>query len=71
MPDKENEGPFVFMVHKDFKDRAPARVLRTTFEKRWKEKGWTEVKSDKPVSATSASPTPPDTTSATGGKDDK
>lgn len=38
----KSDGPWMFMVHKDFKDRAPARVTRRSFELTWKGKGWTE-----------------------------
>lgn len=43
MPKEEPQSQFVLMVHKDFADRTPAKVLRTTFEKVWKEKGWKEA----------------------------
>lgn len=38
------DGPFLFMVHKDFEDRQPARVTRRSFEQVWKDKGWKEFK---------------------------
>lgn len=38
------DGPFMLMVHKDFDDRPPAEVTRSSFEKVWKEKGWKEWK---------------------------
>lgn len=53
MADKNKEsGPFMFMVHKDFEDREPAKVTRAAFEKVWKEKGWKET--GDPAKATSA-----------------
>lgn len=50
---KEKPSQFLFMVHKDFKDRPPARVLRATFERTWKEKGWIEVAESKSAATSS------------------
>lgn len=56
---------YVMMVHKDFKDRAPAKVLKATFDKIWKEKGW-EIAPEKESASASSKPVP---TSSGGGSD--
>lgn len=62
-----NEEKFVLMVHKDFSDRTPAKVLKSQFENRWKEKGWVEFKEeDKKTSTTTST-----STTDTGGSKDK
>ncbi len=45
----------VLMVHKDFKDREPARVTEQAFEKVWKDNGWVKLdpKSKEAQAATS------------------
>lgn len=60
---------YVLMVHKDFTDRTPTKVLKTTFEKIWKDKGWQIAKEDKETASVSSPPTP-STTSASGGTKD-
>lgn len=62
-----NEEKFVLMVHKSFPDRTPAKVLKSQFENRWKEKGWVEFKEeDKKASTTTST-----STTDTGGSKDK
>lgn len=58
----------VIMTHSGFPDRDPAKVSRQAFEKIWKKKGWSEVKSE--VKGDSEKPknssaTPPSTSSST------
>lgn len=63
----EKTSKFMLMVHKDFSDRTPTKVLKSQFERRWKEKGWEEFKEKESSSTTSST----STTTSTGGNKDK
>ena len=57
MPKEETPSTFMLMVHKDFPDRDPVKVLKLVFEKLWKDKGWKEATKAQAESASASAST--------------